>query len=180
MAAGGTSRLLPDWCMYAVVGRLKRWRLPLPADAVGRRRAGLTALALLAVTAAAVVLLAVVFRLRAAAAVTGIIGILTTGPGAYLAWAALPDRRTPVHGRLAGRWDPVDLGVHQVIGGGPMPTYVRRQHDDLLRAVLDPAVPASRLVVVRGVSSTGKTRAAGEQLSAPEVAARYMPGLFTA
>src|ERR1035441_469665 len=59
-----------------------------------------------------------------------------------------------------GRWDPVELGVHQVIGGGPMPAYVGRPHDELLRAVLDPAVPASRLVVVRGGSSTGKSRAA--------------------
>lgn len=50
--------------------------------------------------------------------------------------------------------------MHQVIGGGPMPAYVRRPHDELLRAVLDPAAPASRLVVVRGGSSTGKTRAA--------------------
>ena len=61
--------------------------------------------------------------------------------------------------------DPRRLGVHQVIGGGPMPTYVRRPHDELLRAVLDPAVPASRLVVVRGGSSTGKTRAAYEAVA---------------
>ena len=56
--------------------------------------------------------------------------------------------------------------MHQVIGGGPMPAYVRRPHDELLRAVLDPAVPASRLVVVRGGSSTGKTRAAYEAVAA--------------
>ena len=56
--------------------------------------------------------------------------------------------------------------MHQVIGGGPMPAYVRRPHDELLRAVLDPAVPASRLVVVRGGSSTGKTRAAYEAVTA--------------
>ena len=47
-----------------------------------------------------------------------------------------------------------------------MPPYVRRPHDELLRAVLDPAVPASRLVVVRGGSSTGKTRAAYEAVAA--------------
>ena len=46
-----------------------------------------------------------------------------------------------------------------------MPAYVRRPHDELLRAVLDPAVPASRLVVVRGGSSTGKTRAAYEAVA---------------
>ena len=55
--------------------------------------------------------------------------------------------------------------MHQVIGGGPMPAYIRRPHDELLRAVLDPAVPASRLVVVRGGSSTGKTRAAYEAVA---------------
>ena len=55
--------------------------------------------------------------------------------------------------------------MHRVIGAGPMPAYVRRPHDELLRAVLDPAVPASRLVVVRGGSSTGKTRAAYEAVA---------------
>ena len=71
----------------------------------------------------------------------------------------------PTRGRPVAQWDPVELGVHQVIGGGPMPAYVRRPHDELLRAVLDPAVPASRLVVVRGGSSTGKTRAAYEAVA---------------
>ena len=46
-----------------------------------------------------------------------------------------------------------------------MPAYVRRPHDELLRAVLDPAISASRLVVVRGGSSTGKTRAAYEAVA---------------
>jgi hypothetical protein len=55
--------------------------------------------------------------------------------------------------------------VHQVIGGGPMPAYTRRPPDELLRAVLDLAVPASRMVVVRGGSSTGKTRAAYEAVA---------------
>jgi hypothetical protein len=65
-----------------------------------------------------------------------------------------------------GKVDPRRLGVHRVIGGGPMPAYVRRPHDELLLAVLDPAVPTSRLVVVRGGSSTGKTRAAYEAVAA--------------
>ena len=39
-------------------------------------------------------------------------------------------------------------------------------HDELLLAVLDPAVSSSRLVVVRGGSSTGKTRAAYEAVAA--------------
>ena len=73
----------------------------------------------------------------------------------------------PAYGRrLVERWDPVELGVHRVIGGRPMPAYIRRPHDEVLRVVLDPAVTASRLVVVRGGSSTGKTRAAWEAVAA--------------
>ena len=132
----------------------------------------MTALAVLAVTAALAVLLAVLSHLAWPPVVVAILG---TVPALYLAWAALPGAilppepgavKKPAYGRLARRWDPVELGVHQVIGGGPMPAYVRRPHDELLRAVLDPAVPASRLVVVRGGSSTGKTRAAYEAVAA--------------
>src|SRR5215510_3762488 len=88
--------------------------------------------------------------------------VALAGAGVLVWWTQrIYERRpTPMYGRPAKRWDPVELGVHQVIRGGPMPAYVRRPHDELLRAVLDPAVPASRLVVVRGGSSTGKTRAA--------------------
>ncbi|MEV4400124.1 hypothetical protein [Nonomuraea sp. NPDC049607] len=69
-------------------------------------------------------------------------------------------------GRLIGRWDPVVLGVHRAIGGGLLPPYVRRDHDELLDALLDPAVAANRLVVLRGSSSTGKSRAAYEAVAA--------------
>lgn len=65
-------------------------------------------------------------------------------------------------GRLIGSWDPVRLGVHRAIGDRSLPEYVRRSHDDLLCAVLDPATTTNRLVVVRGGSSTGKSRAAYE------------------
>src|SRR5438046_9666408 len=64
--------------------------------------------------------------------------------------------------RPAGRWEPTELGVHPVPGGGPhgpMPAYIRRPHDELLRAVLDPEVAASRLIVVRGETCDGKSRA---------------------
>ena len=57
-------------------------------------------------------------------------------------------------------WDPIQLGVHRSIGSQLLPSYVRRRHDDLLQAVLDPAAAANRLVVLRGGSSTGKSRAA--------------------
>ena len=121
---------------------------------------------MLVVTAALAVLLAVLSHLAWPPVAVAILG---TVPALYLAWAALPGAISPPgpgaadkpgHGRHVEQWDPVELGVHPVIGGGPMPTYIRRPHDELLRAILDPAVPATRLVVVRGGSSTGKTRAA--------------------
>jgi uncharacterized protein YidB (DUF937 family) len=68
----------------------------------------------------------------------------------------------PERGRLAREWAPAELGVQPVIGGGPQPTYIRRPHDKLLRRMLDPDVANSRLVLVRGESATGKTRAAYE------------------
>ena len=104
-----------------------------------------------------------------------LISILLGVPALYVAVLAVPGvisapglttADKPAYGRPAARWDPVELGVHRVIGGGAMPAYVRRRHDDLLLAVLDPAVPTSRLVVVRGGSSTGKTRAAYEAVAA--------------
>jgi hypothetical protein len=72
-----------------------------------------------------VVLLAVVFHLGVAAAVVAILGIAATVPGAYLAWAALPEARVPTRGRVARLWDSVELGVHRVVGGGVMPSYIR-------------------------------------------------------
>ncbi len=144
--------------------RWRRWRPHRPAG--GAWHAGVTALGVLAVTAALAVLVAVRYHLAWPPVLVAILG---TVPALYLAWAALPGAISPpgpgaadkpVYGRHVEQWDPVELGVHPVIGGGPMSAYIRRPHDELLRAVLDPAVPASRLVVVRGGSSTGKTRAA--------------------
>jgi hypothetical protein len=113
--------------------------------------------------AAAALLLAFLFHLGVAAVA---VAILATVPTGYVAWKALPGPvKKPALGRLTSQWTPWELGVHPVVGGGsggPMPAYVPRHHDELLRAVLDPAVPASRLVVLRGGSSTGKTRAACE------------------
>ena len=70
------------------------------------------------------------------------------------------------YGRPTVQWNPVDLGVRQVIGGGKMPPYIERAHDGFLRSVLEPSVPESRLIVVRGGSSTGKSRAAYEAVVA--------------
>ena len=67
--------------------------------------------------------------------------------------------------RPAGRWKPAELGVHPVAGGGPLPAYVRRPHDERLRLVLDPDVPASRLIVIRGDACAGKSRAAYEAVA---------------
>jgi hypothetical protein len=160
----------------AVALRLKlRGQCGLVNGASGRdaaRRAGATAVALLAVTTGLAVLLTILFHQVWIPVVVAIIG---TAPSLYLAWAALPGAMDPTEtgaatksafGRLVDQWDPLELGAHKVIGGGPMPPYVPRRHDELLRALLTPAVSASRLVVLRGGSSTGKTRAAYEAVAA--------------
>jgi hypothetical protein len=76
--------------------------------------------------------------------------------------------------RPAGQWTPAELGVHQSIGGGPppqaakaapLPAYVRRPHDDRLRAVLNPATEYSRLVVIRGDALTGTSRTVYEAVT---------------
>ena len=163
-----------QWCISAVMDRWRSWRSRRLTSRADARRAGVTALVLFVVTAALAVLLVVRYHLTGPTVAVAILGGVPTLAALYLAWAALPGAiippesaaaKKPAYGRLAGRWDAVELGVHQVIGGGPMPAYVRRPHDELLRAVLDPAVPASRLVVVRGGSSTGKTRAAYEAVA---------------
>jgi hypothetical protein len=150
----------------------RRWRSRRSAGRANAQRAGVTALALLAVTAALAWRLALSFHL---AWPPVLVSIVLGVPALYVGLLAVPGMISPPesaaadkpgYGRPAERWDPVELGVHQVIGGGPMPTYVRRSHDELLRAVLDPAVLTGRLVVVRGGSSTGKTHAAYEAVAA--------------
>ncbi|MFB8760687.1 hypothetical protein [Streptomyces nigra] len=69
-------------------------------------------------------------------------------------------------GRLIGRWDPAELGVHKAIGGRSLTPYVHRPHDHMLYALLDSAPAANRLVVLRGGSSTGKSRAAYQAVTA--------------
>jgi hypothetical protein len=149
----------------------RRWRPRKSAGRADAQLAGVTALVLLVATATLALLLALSFHLAWPPVLVSIVGTL---PALYLAWLAVPGvisppesaaADKPAYGRPAARWDPVELGVHQVIGGGPMPAYVRRSHDELLRAILNPAVPTSRLVVVRGGSSTGKTRAAYEAVA---------------
>ncbi|MFF8681149.1 hypothetical protein ACF07F_24855 [Streptomyces sp. NPDC015237] len=77
-------------------------------------------------------------------------------------------------GRLIGEWDPHDLEVHPAGPGRDasgsdtsavrvLPGYVAREHDRALAdAVRDAAVGRSRIVVLVGTSSTGKTRACWE------------------
>ena len=80
----------------------------------------------------------------------------------------------PGPGRLIGEWEPHDLEVHpagysKVVDGSdrpgtrPLPGYVQRDHDRVLaEAVRDVAAGRSRIVVLVGSSSTGKTRACWE------------------
>ncbi|WP_256096125.1 tetratricopeptide repeat protein [Streptomyces sp. LUP30] len=77
-------------------------------------------------------------------------------------------------GRLIGEWEPHDLEVHpagprQTASGAgasgtrALPGYVLREHDRVLaEAVRDMAAGRSRIVILVGTSSTGKTRACWE------------------
>ncbi|MFI5532873.1 hypothetical protein ACIA8O_30495 [Kitasatospora sp. NPDC051853] len=79
-----------------------------------------------------------------------------------------------VPGRPIGNWDPYDLEVHPagsvsgLVDSGTrsmraMPGYVSRAHDRVLReAVREAAEGRSRMLVLVGRSSTGKTRACWE------------------
>ena len=128
----------------------------------GTGRAGGIAAAALVVTGAADLRLAV-WSHQAWQPVLA--SVLLLVPSLYLAWKALPGQARLPRGRLAAGWSPTDLGVHPVAGGGPLPPYIRRPHDDILDALLDPNVVGSRLVVVRGSSSTGKSRASYEAIA---------------
>ncbi|MBT1099778.1 helix-turn-helix transcriptional regulator [Streptomyces sp. Tu10] len=74
-------------------------------------------------------------------------------------------------GKSIGEWEPHDLEVHPAGGDAsrqgssslPLPGYVRREHDKgLMQAVRECAQGHSRMVVLVGTSSTGKTRACWE------------------
>ena len=103
-------------------------------------------------------------------------------------WAAaraepLNSASTPsLHNDLVGEpirdQDPIDLEVHAAIDSGAiaagldvLPTYIRREHDDWLAEIVTDAVGGrSKLAVLVGNSSTGKTRACWEaiQILPPE------------
>ena len=95
----------PAWCISAAMDGLSRWRSRLPGGRAGARRAGVSALALFAGTAALAVLVAVLFHLawppwwwRS-----------WRMPALYLAWLAVPGvsspepaaAEKPAHGRPA-------------------------------------------------------------------------------
>jgi hypothetical protein len=150
---------------------MDRWRDYLSRRPAGARQQAVKALAVLIATAGLAILVAVITDQAWPPVVIAIIGTI---PALYLAFLAVPGiinppepapAARPVFGRPVGWWNPVELGVHKVIGGGPLPPYMLRIHDEALTAVLDPHVPASRLVVIRGGSSTGKTRAAWEAIA---------------
>ncbi|MFJ6437892.1 hypothetical protein [Streptomyces sp. NPDC091416] len=72
-------------------------------------------------------------------------------------------------GRPVAELDPHDLEVHRAIDLGdedglpPLPAYVERSHDGSLRRLVAEAdAGSSRLVMLIGTSSTGKTRACWE------------------
>src|SRR5689334_2220236 len=114
---------------------MDRWRDWLSRRPAGARQQAAIALAVLIATAGSATLVAVVTDQAWPPVLISIIGTI---PALYLAFLAVPGvvrppepaRVTrPVFGRPVGWWNPVDLGVHKVIGGGPLPPYVLRVHD---------------------------------------------------
>ncbi|MFI9388953.1 helix-turn-helix domain-containing protein, partial [Kutzneria sp. NPDC052558] len=81
-------------------------------------------------------------------------------------------------GKPIGQWDPHDLEVHpagtatgaagfEARSRRELPGYVRRAHDQILaKAVSEAAAGRSRMLVLVGSSSTGKTRACWEAVQA--------------
>ncbi|MGW6982998.1 hypothetical protein ACWGE1_26765 [Streptomyces sp. NPDC054932] len=87
--------------------------------------------------------------------------------------AASPPGREQGPAKPISEWDPHDLEVHPAgsstagqglaAGAGTLPGYVPRAHDDVLaESVRDAQEGRSRIVVLVGASSTGKTRACWE------------------
>ena len=91
-------------------------------------------------------------------------------------WERIPPYGVPDSRHLLNRpmveCDPVLLGVHRAIQAvgesddgtreDDLPEFVIRAHDRALRAEIAPAVTGSKLIVLVGGSSTGKTRSAVE------------------
>ena len=163
-----------------MVTRSQRW---LARRAVGRanvRRARVRAVAVLVVTAATAVVLAVVSHL---AWLPMVLGILCTFPALYLAWLAVPGvvsppeadaAGIPARGRPAAEWDLRRLGVHAAIGVPGVaedvpPEYVPRDVDSGeygVRAQVAAAARRGGFVLLVGGSSVGKTRSAAEAVTA--------------
>ncbi|MEU8897287.1 helix-turn-helix domain-containing protein [Nocardia sp. NPDC048505] len=77
--------------------------------------------------------------------------------------------RAEAPGRPIGQWDPYDLEIHpcetapSAHAGRMLPGYVTRAHDRVLAQAVDDVIEGnSRLLVLVGSSSTGKTRACWE------------------
>ena len=91
-------------------------------------------------------------------------------------WERIPPYGVPDSRHLLNRpiveCDPIILGVHRAIQAvgesddgtreDDLPEFVIRAHDRALRAEIAPAVTGSKLIVLVGGSSTGKTRSAVE------------------
>jgi Trypsin-like peptidase domain len=93
-------------------------------------------------------------------------------PHVGAALSVAPSARTVKHpvGQLIGDLDgPLALGVHKAIDVGAtdlpeLPEYVPRAHDARLQQIVEDVGQASKMVVLVGESSTGKTRALWEAL----------------
>jgi len=108
--------------------------------------------------------------------VAGVVAALLAIPVAESARRAVEDaRRRALLVRPVPLWTPEQLGVHRAIAGSEgsgdafvVPQYIARPHDQELAAVLHEAARGGsvQVVVVRGGSCSGKTRAAVHALDA--------------
>jgi hypothetical protein len=92
--------------------------------------------------------------------------LLTVGANGPAAQIAERERLGRLIADLPG---PLALGVHQAVSAGDtrwpvLPEYVSREHDAQLQTIMEAADQASRMIVLAGDSSAGKTRALWEAL----------------
>jgi hypothetical protein len=103
-----------------VVEYVRRWGARILRGGGGPRRPR-TTVPVAVVLAGAGVLMAFLFHLGVALGITLALGLAALWV-AYLAIPVAIKRARP--GRPVRRWDPVELGVHRVVGGGPLPPYI--------------------------------------------------------
>ncbi|MFI1398579.1 hypothetical protein [Streptomyces sp. NPDC020681] len=92
-----------------------------------------------------------------------------------------PGRGSGLVPKPIAEWNPHELGVHPAVSTDALPSYVLREHDAALRELLSSQAAGNRLIVLKGGSSTGKTRSLYEAVAGllPGWALIHPPGVDT-